>query len=167
MPGCAHSLPEDRMKTEKIYLKPGELFLSEKPSLVTTVLGSCVAVTMFSQKCKVAGICHALLPRSPSSGEAFRYVDTSIYYMLGKLQMLGAKKEEIEVKLFGGANVLDYSNERSSVGQSNVEAAISIIKAEKLTMIACDVGGNRGRKIVFDTCRGRILLKRIKGRPSW
>jgi chemotaxis protein CheD len=147
---------------------PGELYTPEMPTIVTTVLGSCVAITMFGKRLGLGSICHAMLPKNPLSNEkdAFRYVDSSIRYMIEDLETAGVRKDEIEVKIMGGADVLeriDYSP--ASVGQQNIKEAMDIIRQEGLNLTACDVGGETGRKVVFYAHTGRVLLKKIAKRP--
>ena len=82
--------------------------------------------------------------------------------MLRKFETIGIKKEEMEVKLLGGADVFDrMDGHKKSVGQQNRETALEIIKNEHLNLSVYDVGGNLGRKIYFYTDTGLILLKRI------
>jgi chemotaxis protein CheD len=150
-----------------VYLKPGEVHISDRPSKVSTVLGSCVAITMFSQSKGLGGICHALLPRNQffSEREKLHYVDSSIFYMLWTFESYGVKRDAIEVKLFGGANLFERENGKETVGQSNVEVALDVISFEGLSLIASDVGGTQGRKLFFETHTGRVFLRRLKGIP--
>lgn len=155
------------MSLERYFLKPGELMITEVPTIVTTVLGSCLAITMFSERCSVGGICHAMLPKGSSARptEKFRYVDTSILHMVRLFETLGVRKGEIETKVLGGADVLDRADGSSaSVGQQNILAALKTIKRVGLTIAASDLGGNLGRKIHFYTHRGLVLMKRIDRR---
>ncbi len=150
----------------KVFLKPGEIYISDIPTVVSTILGSCVAITIFNKRLGIGGICHAMLPNSPYEKEdsAFRYVDRSIKYMLKKFEEYGIEKNEMELKLLGGADVISRTNGNSlSIGQKNIEIAINIIKKEKLMLMLSDVGGRQGRKIHFYTKTGEILLKRING----
>ncbi len=147
-----------------IYLRPGELHVAERPTIVTTVLGSCISVTMFNLEHRMGAICHAQLPEENESGRALRYVDSSILMMLESLAWYGIRPDELEVKLFGGADILRPGMSRRSgfrVGSKNIEAALRVIHAERLTLVASDVGGNEGRKILFNTHTGEILLKRL------
>ncbi len=153
------------MKATKVYLKPGEFYAAESPAVVSTVLGSCIAVTFFSPRTGIGSICHALLPRNPASHEVatFRYVDSSILHMVRRFDMMGIKRGEMEVKVLGGADVLDHLNGAAvSIGRQNIEAAFRIIERERLSIAVTDVGGNIGRKIYFCTHTGRVLLKRLK-----
>lgn len=147
--------------TNALYLRPGEVFLSDKPTVVTTVLGSCVSVTMFAERLRVGAICHALLPEG-SVDEAFRYVDGSIYYMLAQLKTLGISRRELEVKMFGGADMLTINGNASvKVGSRNIQVAKEVLKAEGLTLVKEDVGGVVGRKILFHSHTGDVWLKRL------
>lgn len=153
----------------RVFLKPGEIYISREPAVISTILGSCIAVTMFNERLKVGGICHALLPerRSLNEDDESRYVDSSIVYMLRKLETIGIKRHEVEIKLLGGADVLDITNEKiPSVGRQNIKKALEIMNREKLTLAFSDVGGTTGRNIRFYTHTGTVLLKRIKRIPG-
>ena len=150
----------------KIFLKPGEIYIAEKPAEVSTILGSCISVTMFSRRAKVGAICHALLPSGhPSAApEGFRYVDTSILYMLGMLEKRGIRGSELEISLLGGSDMLECTRGNSdTVGRKNIETALRILKGRNLEVRGSDVGGSMGRKVRFSTATGRVLLRRIKG----
>lgn len=156
--------PDGRVR--KVYLKPGESLFAGRPTVVTTVLGSCVSVTMFSVAHLYGAICHAVLPEDNAQDEAYRYVDSSIMDMLRKFDRHGIKRSQIEVKLFGGSDILpvnDSTRERcATVGTQNIETALRIIGRERLRLVASDVGGEQGRKILFHTHTGEILLKRLR-----
>lgn len=144
----------------RIFLKPGEFYVGEEPAEISTILGSCVSVTIFSARRGIGGMCHAQLPRKRSSrtNDRFRYVDSSIYSMLHEFEQMGVNRTEMVVNLLGGADVLESS---LSIGRKNIETALEIIAKENLYLARSDVGGRRGRKIHFDTHTGKILLKRL------
>ena len=149
-----------------VYLKPGELHITDRPTIISTVLGSCVSVVMFSDRPQLAGMCHAMLPFNGGTNgyDVFRYVDSSISYMVKKFEYQGIRRREIKVKLFGGADVLYYiedDKERHTVGKKNITKAFETINNEKLSLLMSDVGGTSGRKIFFFTHTGEILLKRL------
>jgi chemotaxis protein CheD len=150
----------------KVFLKPGEIYIGEKPAEVSTILGSCISVTMFSRRAKVGAICHALLPsgRPSTANEGFRYVDTSILYMLGMLEKKGIRGSELEIRLLGGSDILESTRgNMDTVGRKNIETALRILKGRNLQVRGSDVGGFMGRKVHFSTATGRVLLRRIKG----
>lgn len=159
----------DNDTLHKIILKPGELFTSETPTLVSTVLGSCVSVTMFSQQLRLGAICHAVLPRDNGRepGELFRYVDRSLEAMLSHFCRHGITSDGIEVKLFGGADMLAAHNNRlRGIGQQNIEMALLIIERNRLRLNANDLGGTQGRKLFFKTHTGEVFLKKLRSMVS-
>ena len=147
-----------------VYLKPGELYFAKHPTVVSTVLGSCVSVTMYSRAAGTGAICHALLPEGPQD-DAFRYVNTSILHMLDMFAAQGIKHEQIEVKVFGGSEMIeDKGRSTLSIGRRNVEIAEQVLAARGLSPLASDVGGKRGRKLFFYTHTGEVFLKRLHRR---
>jgi chemotaxis protein CheD len=155
-----------------VHLKPGEAYFTDRGELVITVLGSCLSVTMFSRR-KLAGICHCLLPECVNRGrcggecgEGYRYVACSIRRMVAEFERYAVPREEIEVKCFGGADMFARKPglpEILSVGRQNILTAEKIIAFEGLRLKAQDVGGLSGRKVLFYTGTGEILLKRLRG----
>lgn len=147
-----------------VYLKPGEVYFSDKPTLVTTVLGSCIAVTMFYHRLNLGAICHGLLPKG-SCTDGFKYVDCSIREMVQRYDTYGINRSEIEVKLFGGSDMFDISERRDgclTVGNQNVSMAIQVVEKEHLRLLTSDIGGSQGRKIHFKTHTGEVFLKRLR-----
>ncbi|HXY54321.1 MAG TPA: chemotaxis protein CheD [Nitrospirota bacterium] len=154
------------------YLKVGEIQVTDRPSVIVTILGSCLSVTMFSRRLGVGGICHGLMPTCSymkqcieACKSGFKYVDCSILRMVKQFEGLGAKRSEIEVKCFGGAELFSRNNDKTreavSIGRENIQAARKILKQEGLTLLAMDIGGNGGRKILFYPHTGEVLLKRL------
>lgn len=160
-----------------IYLKPGELCVSHQPVRVTTVLGSCVAATMFYPKLGIGAICHAMQPfcqHETSSchaecREKYKYVSCVISEMIDRLKRLSVTVGELEVKLFGGAIMLGSKapeNRQKSIGQQNIEAALSVLEENGIHIKIAEVGGEYGRKIIFNLRTGEVLLKRIWRSPA-
>lgn len=153
-----------------LFLKPGEMLVSGEPLVVTTLLGSCVAVTMFSPRHRLGAICHALLPNcrkelkcSRDHTDAGKYVECAIGLMLERLMAHGVAKDQIEAKIFGGSDMFDKVEGRNqSVGRQNIEKALSMLEGEAVRVITQDLGGERGRKIIFHTHTGDVFLKRLR-----
>jgi chemotaxis protein CheD len=108
-------------KLSNIYLNPGEIYIGTKPAKVSTILGSCISVTLYNPRLKVGAICHGILPthRNTQTGDNncakdFKYIDYSIAIMLDKFGLLGVRHKEIDVKVFGGADMI--SNAHNSTG---------------------------------------------------
>lgn len=155
-----------------IYLKPGEAHFSCDPTKVVTILGSCVSVIMYSNCTRTGAICHAVMPsadglksRKTSPGDTFQYVDTSVVWMLSQFEKAGIRRADIEVKIFGGAEIFmggATAVSRLSVGRKNIETALKAIKEQKLKLKSWNVGGNKGRKVIFFTDTGDVFTKIVK-----
>jgi len=142
---------------------------AEKPAVVTMALGSCVAITMFSRRLGVGVICHGFLPQcrvkqpcDSSCGHEFKYVDCSIHRLAEILFACGIKLDEIDGKLFGGADLSTSGDSRSNivtVGRQNIDVALKTMKAEGLRVVASNVEGPFGQKIFFYTHTVEVLLR--------
>lgn len=146
-----------------IYLKPGEVAVASQPILVRTILGSCIAVTMFSPSRRVGGICHAMMPDSCGKRRDLRYVNTAIHYIYRKVWEFGAA-DDLEIKLFGGAQVLAAGRDSAgnlTVGMKNVARAQEILAELGLTVVKTVVGGRRGRKLFFSIRNGDVYVARL------
>jgi chemotaxis protein CheD len=156
----------------EVYLLPGDAYLARKPTIIRTLLGSCVGVTFWSEKLGIGALSHSLLPRCASDRSAnsslqggHRYVDFAVRDLARQLDELGARRPEVEVKLFGGADVLLVSDSAASVptvGKLNCQAAIEVVNAEGFQVIASSLGGTVGRNIEFDTGTGQVLLRWLR-----
>ena len=152
-----------------IYVQPGELHLVHEPAILRTVLGSCVGVTFWNRKLGIAALCHPMLPRCPAEGSRMtvaalrRYVDSAIREVAQRLDALGAHRPETEVKIFGGADVLqvEHTHTRPTVGRLNAERALQILAEEGYAVIAQRLGGRQGIHIDFLTTNGEVRLRRL------
>ncbi|MBE1425243.1 chemotaxis protein CheD [Desulfomicrobium macestii] len=157
---------EDCRELPHDYLLVGQGGIYSTPTLVQTVLGSCVSVTMYCAKYRWGGIFHALLPRigdfsgGRTSGDQYRYVDSSIWSLLREFAKAGISAKSIECKVFGGASPL-HQNCDASAGNRNVKVAMEVLAEEGVTVSASSVGGNGGRKLFFRTDTGLVLQKRF------
>jgi chemotaxis protein CheD len=154
----------------EIYVQPGESHLVNEPTMLRTLLGSCVGVTFFIPRLGVGALCHPMLPSYPvkpltnhSLASARRYVDFAIRDLARQFDVLGANRREVQVKLFGGCDVLLVTNVTSkpTVGKLNSESALRILDEEGFQVLASSLGGNVGLNIQFHTGTGEVLLRRF------
>ncbi|WP_156033094.1 chemotaxis protein CheD [Candidatus Magnetobacterium casense] len=153
-----------------VYLNPGQVLMTDKPTIVSTVLGSCVSVTMFHATRSYGAICHGMLPDCNGRdcydcAEKLKYVDCCVTHMARHFERVGIGLRGLDVKLFGGAEVLPCGSKgrrRDSVGKQNIEAAHKILSQLGLTPSVTDTGGANGRKILFYTHSGDVYLKRLR-----
>ena len=114
-----------------IYLHPGEVFAAAEPSLVTTVLGSCIAVCLFDPFAAVGGMNHFLLPH-PVAGDLAspRFGPAAIAELLRRLDALGARRGALVAKVFGGSCILEGPSAANAIGTKNVRVALRTLEEE-------------------------------------
>jgi chemotaxis protein CheD len=145
---------------EKNYIYPSSIFASSKPYELTTVLGSCVSVCLWDPILKVGGINHFMLPLWNGNGLASpKYGNIAIEKLIDKMRLLGCKKENLKAKVFGGANVIETNINIFNVGERNYHLALETLEKEKITVLAKSIGGEVGRKIIFYTQTGDVMMK--------
>jgi chemotaxis protein CheD len=153
--------PDDPVAT--VYLHPGQIFTTVETVLVTTVLGSCVAVCLFDPVASVGGMNHFLLPSTPVRGaNDLRYGNTAMERLIAAMQVKGAVLERIVAKVFGGACVIPgFSGAREAIGTKNALAAREALTRHNIAIRAEQTGGRRGRKLLFHTGHGAAYVKEI------
>ena len=153
----------------EVYVQPGEARVVKEPTIMRTLLGSCVGIAFSIPRLQVGALCHPMLPnypvkhRSSSTAKAgHRYVDFVIRDLARQFDSLGAHRAEIQVKLFGGGDVLLMGNDstRPTVGRLNSEVALKVLQEEGFNVVASSLRGNCGVNIIFNTATGEVLLKR-------
>jgi chemotaxis protein CheD len=168
-------MAEHNIELAEVYLQPGEVYLARSPTLLKTVLGSCVGVTFWSPRLGMGALCHGVLPRCPAGVgdlDGTRYVDFAICHLIRLLEGFGAVSGEVQVKVFGGADVLPITvpSPRATVGQQNCQSALEVLRRESYAVLNSDTGGVAGRTIQFDTATGIVLVRHLSplgfGRPG-
>jgi chemotaxis protein CheD len=147
------ALPEHDIR--RIFLSPGEVICMAAPTLVTTVLGSCVSVTFWDKDRRIGGLNHFVLPKG---GASSRYGDTAMLELLEGMLALGAHLRSLEAKIFGGAAVLPVGGE-GTVGTSNVAFALGELARRGIPIAGRRTGGERGRLLMFNTGTGEAFVR--------
>lgn len=154
---------------KKVFLKPGEVYLSVEGGIVTTILGSCVSVCIFDRKLCYGVINHVVLPHSEISSQAKRlhqmqFADTATIELLKFMKNNGSNHKDLDVKILGGASNITLFNEsnESNIGSKNIQAVQEILSKYKLNISAKVIGGNLGMKLAFNTKNGEIKYKTLK-----
>lgn len=146
-------------ETKRVYLAPGQLQASADAIQVSTILGSCVAVCLWDGEARVGGMNHFLLPRGAARSP--RFAEHALPMLVAEVLRLGAQRPRLQAKLFGGASVLEAFRDSRPLGASNVEAAREGLAAESVRIVAEDVGGEFGRKVLFDVQTGSAWVRVI------
>lgn len=147
-----------------MFLHPGQVFASADPTEVSTLLGSCVALCVFDRERRVGGINHYLLPHAVA-GPRFpaRFGSVAIARLVERMADFGSPVRALEAKVFGGASVVRALLARSEagLGAQNIAVALDMLRALGIPVVAQDVGGARGRKLIFHTDDGAAWVKTI------
>lgn len=155
----------------RVHLSPGHWIVTREPQIVVTVLGSCVAVTMFDRGSGLAAICHAMLAEPHPTTRLhdgdparFRYMTEVLPAMVGAFRRAGILPQTVEVKVFGGGNVIGESRAQDPnwIGGANVAAARRLLEDASLVVVAENTGGRCGSKILFNTATGAVLHKHLR-----
>ena len=151
----------------KRLLYPADIFVDKTPCLITTVLGSCVSVCLHDPVLEQGAINHFILPQWNGSDLAtMKYGNTAIIRILGELLMLGSRYENVVAQVFGGSEVLASTPTNFNIGKRNIQIAFEILKEFKIPILLSDVGGNKGRKITFNTLTGEVEYDFIRKKES-
>ena len=149
----------------KRLLYPADIFVDKTPCMVSTVLGSCVSVCFYDPALKQGAINHYILPQWNGHDLAtMKYGNLAIIRILGELLVLGSKYENIVAKVFGGAEVLSGTPTKFNIGKRNAQIAFEILNEFRIPIVISDVGGNKGRKINFNTLTGEVEYEFIRNR---
>jgi chemotaxis protein CheD len=157
---------DDTFEMEAIKLLPGEYYVTNRDMVLVTVLGSCVAACIRDRVKGVGGMNHFMLPENKSEvvspvATAARYGAYAMEMMINQLLKSGAKRENLEAKLFGGGNVLRGFTV-TNVGQRNVDFATEYLKNEKIRVVAQSILDIYPRKIYFFPASGKVMLRKLK-----
>jgi chemotaxis protein CheD len=141
-----------------VYLHPGQIYTAPHAALVSTILGSCVAVCLWDPVVRVGGMNHFLLP----AGNGPRYGNDALKELLDEMTAKGAFAARMVAKVFGGACVIaGFTGTRRAIGTQNAETALQFLAAHSIPVRAEQTGGSRGRKLLFHTGTGQAYVKDI------
>jgi chemotaxis protein CheD len=148
---------------------PGEYFVTCSDEAITTVLGSCIAACIRDPVVRVGGMNHFMLPEDSSEGKspwsegpgglATRYGSYAMESLINELMKLGARRDRLEVKLFGGGKIL---SSMTDVGKKNITFAKAFLKLEGFKIAAEDVGDVCPRRVLYFPTTGVVMLKRLR-----
>lgn len=154
--------------TEPLYhLHMGELIVSPKPVIISTILGSCVSVCLFSKKAGMGGVIHYALPEAPLQSlvkDGFRYGNIAIVSLIEELQCITEDDpSSFSAKIVGGAaEIAGGPLSNIQAGPGNIEIARQILSHYGIPIVGEAVGGSEGRKILFHTKTGRLQMAKIQ-----
>lgn len=148
-------------------ISPGEYYFTDHDMLIVTVLGSCVSACIRDKKTGKGGMNHFMLPDSAKAdkdnpvSESMRYGTYAMEVLINELLRNGAKRENLEAKIFGGGNVL-RSFTTNNVGERNAAFVKKFLKDEGISVTSEDLLDIYPRKVYYFPKTGRVLVKKLK-----
>jgi len=157
-----HAVPLHAME---IFLQPGELWFGEEETRIRTILGSCVAVTLWHPAHCIGGMCHFMLPRRPrcdtasTTGRDGRYGNEALEILADELRSAGTRPDEYQAKLFGGGRMFTAAGSVLPVPDQNVAAARALASHHGFKVMAEHLGGHGHRHVALDIWCGHTWLR--------
>jgi chemotaxis protein CheD len=149
------------------FLNPGEYYATDRPEILSTVLGSCISVCLIDEKNHIGGMNHFMLPGCIASHEILiseigRYGLYAMELLIGEIIKKGGDRKAIKGRCFGGGTVLRFRQSDGDIPEANIQFIRKYFELEKIPLVSQDLGGAVGRKIYFFIPQGRVLLKRLQ-----
>jgi chemotaxis protein CheD len=149
-----------RVPRGRTYVRPGDLVVATQPDVLFTVLGSCVSVCLWHAERKIAGMNHFVFPgRGDATQRGPRFGSDAVAGLLERMLGAGAEPSRTVAKVFGGARIPEVRADHLSISSENVRVALDLLGAAGVHVAASDLGGHRGRKVLFDTATGDVWMK--------
>lgn len=150
-----------------IFLQPGEVYFGDRETRIRTLLGSCVAITLWHPVLKIGGMCHYLLPDNYQKMNADqldgRYADEAMMLFMRELTKTKTNSNEYEAKIFGGGYQFPKHNRsRMPVSDKNIQIGLELIRHYGFNLKAKHLGGTGHRNIVFDLWSGHVWMRHVE-----
>ena len=143
---------------DAVKVLPGEYFVSNEDVLIMTVLGSCIAACVWDGKARVGGMNHFMLPEGEDGSG--RYGSYAMELLLNEMIKMGARRETMQAKVFGGGAVMAGFT-TMNVGERNTKFVLDYLATERIPVVSQDVLDIHPRKVCFFPVTGKALVKRL------
>lgn len=169
-------------RVAEVFLHQGEVCFGGQDTRIRTILGSCVAITMWHPQLLLGGMCHYMLPgrhgralhcrlddtpiAHPSRRQAStpldgKYADEALELMFAEIKRNGTHPREYQIKLFGGGDMFPSASSggKATVGTKNVEAGTRLLSQHGLKAGIEHLGGVGHRNLIFEIWNGHVWMK--------
>ncbi len=172
LPGFEHinRYWDKKMGEHAAKLMPGECYVSTHGEMIVTVLGSCISACIRDRRLGIGGMNHFMLPiqtdghsitRVNSVDTALCYGNWAMEFLINEIIKQGGKRENFEIKLFGGGRVLAGMN-NIDIGRRNIEFVTQFLEKEGLPVSSHDLGDDCPRKVLYFPDTGAVKMRRMK-----
>ena len=156
--------PHDRdfdsvLQTAAIKQLPADYLVTSDPVALVTLLGSCVAACLYDPLERIGGMNHFMLPEGRPGDVSARYGAHAMELLINDLLKGGARRSRLQAKVFGGGNVLRGFHD--PIGTRNANFVLDYLDAERIPVVAQDLGDIFPRKVCFFVQTGRTLVRRL------
>lgn len=150
---------DQHFKYNAAKVLPGEYFVSNEDVVIMTVLGSCIAACIWDPKVRVGGMNHFMLPEGGADTSG-RYGSYAMELLINEMIKLGARREYMQAKVFGGGQVM-HSFTTMNVGERNTEFVLDYLATERISVVSKDVLDIHPRKVCYFPVTGKAMVKRL------
>ena len=159
-PGEASFFYQDHhFSQDAVKVLPGEYYVTTDDMLVMTVLGSCISACIWDPKVRVGGMNHFMLPDGGGDTSG-RYGSYAMELLINEMIKLGARRETMQAKVFGGGQVM-HSFTTMNVGERNTQFVLDYLQTERIAIISKDVLDIHPRKVCYFPASGKAMVKRL------
>jgi chemotaxis protein CheD len=151
-------------RLQRVHVGQGEHFVTDDPDvMLTTILGSCVAMCLRDSTGRIGGMNHFLLPDGAGSGTdaGRRYGAYAMEVLINDCLQRGARRDRLEAKLFGGGRMFDSLKD---VGLANADFAERFLRDEGIAVVGGSLRGVGGRRVQYWPVTGRALQRSVNDR---
>lgn len=145
---------------DAVKVLPGEYFVASEDIMVMTVLGSCISACIWDGRVRAGGMNHFMLPEGDSADGGGRYGSYAMELLINQMLKLGARRESMQAKVFGGAQVMAGFT-TMNVGERNTRFVLDYLATERIPVVSQDVLDIHPRKVCFFPVTGKALVKRL------
>lgn len=146
----------------EVFLNPGDFHFGEGKTRISTLLGSCVSITLWHPRLRIGGMCHYMLTdrkREKNQPLDGRFGTEAFALFLGCVESAGTRPSDYQAKIFGGANMFSGKNgDKLDIGPRNIALAHRLLTSSNIALVAEHVGGSGRRKLHFDLWSGDVWL---------
>jgi chemotaxis protein CheD len=151
---------DHHFQVDAVKVLPGEYFVANDDIVVMTVLGSCIAACLWDGRARIGGMNHFMLPDGDTGDGSGRYGSVAMELLINEMLKLGARRETMQAKIFGGAQVMAGFT-TMNVGERNTQFVQDYLSTERIPIVSQDVLDIHPRKVCFFPVTGKALVKRL------
>jgi chemotaxis protein CheD len=156
-------MEQNSLELPTYFLRPGYLFVPGGPTLISAVLGSCVAVSLWDTKREYGGMNHFLYPRIRDPRRAtVQYGNIATQTLLRLFLETGSRLEDLEAQILGGAAPGIEGSTTVDIARQNIQVARQTMQRRGISIVSEDVGGAKGRKVIYNSQTNELIVVRVE-----